>query len=84
MDRFVEGLRQAAIAVETNKPEEQHYELPPEFFQKVLRDRMKYSACYWPPGVNSLHAAEEALLSLTCDRAQLEDGIERAHYRWQS
>jgi cyclopropane-fatty-acyl-phospholipid synthase len=37
---------------------------------------MKYSSCYWPQGVDSLDEAEEAMLRLTCERAQLEDGME--------
>ncbi|MGD8687268.1 MAG: cyclopropane-fatty-acyl-phospholipid synthase family protein, partial [Syntrophobacterales bacterium] len=37
---------------------------------------MKYSSCYWPQGVDSLDKAEEAMLELTCERAQLEDGME--------
>jgi len=37
---------------------------------------MKYSACYWPPGVRSLDEAETAMLELTCRRAQVEDGME--------
>jgi cyclopropane-fatty-acyl-phospholipid synthase len=37
---------------------------------------MKYSSCYWPPSVKSLDEAEEAMLALTCERAQVEDGME--------
>jgi cyclopropane-fatty-acyl-phospholipid synthase len=52
----------------------QHYELPPEFFQLVLGPRLKYSACYFPPGVDDLAAAEEAMLALAAERAGLADG----------
>ncbi len=61
---------------QTHKANEQHYELPPEFFRLVLGKRMKYSGCYWPPAARSLDEAEEAMLGLTCDRAQIEDGME--------
>jgi len=73
---FVEGLRRAAIAEQVDKPNEQHYELPPEFFRLVLGPRLKYSSCYWPEGVQTLAEAEEAMLDLTCRRAGIEDGME--------
>jgi cyclopropane-fatty-acyl-phospholipid synthase len=74
--RFIQHLRDSPIALEVQKPKEQHYEVPPAFFQKVLGKRMKYSACYWPPGVKNLDEAEEAMLGLTCQRAEIKDGME--------
>jgi cyclopropane-fatty-acyl-phospholipid synthase len=74
--RFIQELRESPIALEVEKPKEQHYEVSPAFFQKVLGKRMKYSACYWPTGVKNLDEAEEAMLELTCERAQVEDGME--------
>jgi cyclopropane-fatty-acyl-phospholipid synthase len=50
--------------------------VPAEFFQLVLGKRQKYSCCLWPPGVNTLDQAEDAMLQLTCERAQLEDGMD--------
>ncbi|MBA3718487.1 MAG: class I SAM-dependent methyltransferase [Actinobacteria bacterium] len=73
---FVESLRRSAIAEEVEKPNEQHYELPAEFFRLVLGPRLKYSSCYWPAGVETLAQAEEAMLELTCRRAGIEDGME--------
>jgi cyclopropane-fatty-acyl-phospholipid synthase len=75
-ERLVETLRQGPVAVAPEKPNEQHYEVPAPFFQHVLGRRMKYSSCYWPSGVKSLDAAEEAMLALTCDRAQVADGMD--------
>ncbi|NIM22735.1 MAG: SAM-dependent methyltransferase, partial [Armatimonadetes bacterium] len=66
LERLIQRMRESPIAVRTEKPKEQHYELPPTFFQRVLGKRMKYSGCYWPPGVKSLDEAEEAMLVLTC------------------
>ena len=74
--RFMEKMKKSPVAILTDKPKEQHYEIPPAFFQYVLGKRMKYSGCYWPPGVNSLDDAEEAMLSLTCEHAELVDGID--------
>jgi len=76
LERLIQEMRESPIAVRTEKPKEQHYEVSPDFFRKVLGERMKYSGCYWPPGVISLDEAEEAMLDLTCDRAQVEDGME--------
>jgi cyclopropane-fatty-acyl-phospholipid synthase len=67
-------LDTSPIAVRTDDPNRQHYEVPTDFFQLVLGKRLKYSCCYWPPGVETLDEAEEAMLRLTCDRAQIKDG----------
>ncbi len=72
---FLNELRASAIADQVEKPNEQHYEVPAEFFQLVLGPRLKYSCCYWPEGVETLAAAEEAMLRLTCERAEIEDGM---------
>jgi len=76
LSAFLSEMRESPIALETHKPNEQHYEVPAEFFDKILGNQMKYSACYWPPGVKSLDEAETAMLELTCGRAQVEDGME--------
>ncbi len=73
-DRYVRMLRESAIAVETSSANEQHYEVPTQFFRLVLGSRLKYSCAYWPAGVTSLDAAEEAMLRLTCERARIRDG----------
>ena len=73
---FVEELRQSPIARVPGKPNEQHYEVPAEFFEIVLGPHMKYSSCLWPDGVETLAGAEEAMLALTCQRARIADGAE--------
>ncbi len=73
---LIEKLRQSPIAIHTQDPNRQHYEVPTEFFQLVLGPWLKYSCCYWPPGVTALQDAEEAMLRLTCRRARLENGME--------
>ncbi|XP_071087384.1 uncharacterized protein [Haliotis cracherodii] len=72
--RFIERLRKSAIAIETDKANEQHYEVPTEFFLASLGSRLKYSGCYWPEGVSTLDQAEDASLGLYCERAKIEDG----------
>lgn len=75
--RFTEllaELRQSPIALQTAAANEQHYEVPTEFYLKSLGAHLKYSSCYWPGGTRDLDAAEAAMLNLSCERAQLEDG----------
>jgi cyclopropane-fatty-acyl-phospholipid synthase len=74
--RFVADLKQSPVAVATREANEQHYELPCEFFEQVLGRHLKYSSCYFSPGVDSLDEAEAEMLRLTCERARLQDGDE--------
>ncbi len=74
VERFVDELRASDIAIATDAANAQHYEVPPDFFARVLGPHMKYSACYWPPGVATLADAERAMLELYAERAQLADG----------
>jgi len=73
---LAETMRGSPLAIETDTANEQHYELPPAFFQKVLGSRLKYSCCYWPAGIASLDDAEVAALESIGSRAQIEDGME--------
>jgi cyclopropane-fatty-acyl-phospholipid synthase len=72
--RFIAKLKASAIAIQTDAANEQHYEVPARFYQLSLGRRLKYSSAYWPEGCASLDDAEEAMLALTCERAQLRDG----------
>jgi cyclopropane-fatty-acyl-phospholipid synthase len=74
-DAFTRQLRASPIAEQVEKANEQHYEVPGEFFRLVLGPRLKYSSCLWPDGVDTLAQAEEAMLALTCERAGVEDGM---------
>jgi cyclopropane-fatty-acyl-phospholipid synthase len=72
--KLLNELRNSPVALQTAAANEQHYEVPTEFYLKSLGRHLKYSSCYWPEGVTQLDAAEEAMLRLTCQRAQLADG----------
>jgi cyclopropane-fatty-acyl-phospholipid synthase len=74
--RRLEELRASPVAIETRAANEQHYEVPPPFFQLCLGKRLKYSACFYPGGNESLDQAEEQMLRLTEQRAELADGID--------
>ena len=74
LNTYIEKLKASPIAVNTSDANEQHYEVPTEFYKYVLGKRMKYSGGYWPSGADTLDASEEAMLKLSCERAQLKDG----------
>ncbi len=73
-ERLQAMFRRGPLAVLTDKANEQHYEVPPEFFMAVLGPHRKYSSAWFPRGSETLGEAEEAALAATCERARLEDG----------
>jgi cyclopropane-fatty-acyl-phospholipid synthase len=70
----IEQLRRSPVAIHTDAANAQHYELPPAFFKLCLGKRLKYSCAYYPRGDETLDQAEEAMLSLYSERAELADG----------
>ncbi|MGB5592041.1 MAG: cyclopropane-fatty-acyl-phospholipid synthase family protein [Gammaproteobacteria bacterium] len=73
---FVQLMNESEIAPLPHLANEQHYEVPAEFFAHVLGGHRKYSACYWPKGVNRLDEAEAQALRITCERAGLADDMD--------
>jgi cyclopropane-fatty-acyl-phospholipid synthase len=73
---FVRELKASPIAIKTAAANEQHYEVPTEFFQLCLGPRLKYSSGYWPREDTTFAESEEAMLALTCERAELADGLD--------
>lgn len=73
--QLLERMTSGPIAELPEKANEQHYELAPEFFGMILGPRRKYSGCLWEPSTETLAQSEEAMLALTCDRAQIRDGM---------
>lgn len=76
LNEFVEELKSLPIAIETDAANEQHYEVPTEYFNLVLGHHRKYSCCLYSHPTTTLKEAEETMLELCCKRAQLEDGQE--------
>jgi len=72
---FVAEMHTLDVAPLPEMANEQHYELPAEFFAEVLGKHRKYSSCYWLPGTDSLDQAEASALAITCERAGIEDGM---------
>ena len=76
LNDFVAMMNASPIALVPDLANEQHYEVPAEFFTQVMGDHLKYSCCYWPDGVTTITEAEAAALAKTCERAGIEDGMQ--------
>jgi cyclopropane-fatty-acyl-phospholipid synthase len=73
-EAYVADLRTRPIAEDTRAANEQHYEVPTEFYRLCLGRRLKYSGCLYPTGTETLDQAEELMLALYVERAQIADG----------
>lgn len=73
-NEFLSDLRASPIAINTQDANAQHYEVPAEFFHLHLGARLKYSCCFYPSGRETLAQAEEHMLALYAQRAELVDG----------
>ena len=74
-DKIISVLSRGVVAEKTHDANKQHYEVPPEFFNYVLGTNLKYS-CSLFDDVDSLDDAEESMLKLYIDRADIKDGHE--------
>jgi cyclopropane-fatty-acyl-phospholipid synthase len=74
LSALIASLKSSPIAVNTADANRQHYEVPTAFYQFCLGSHLKYSCAYWRPGVRDLDTAESEMLTLTCQRAELDDG----------
>ncbi|MDB4474210.1 cyclopropane-fatty-acyl-phospholipid synthase family protein [Opitutaceae bacterium] len=71
---YVADLKSRGIAEQTRAANEQHYEVPTEFYQYCLGPRLKYSGCYYSSGQETLDEAETAMLDLYAERGEFVDG----------
>ena len=76
LNLFVEMMNRSPIALVPDLANEQHYEVPSQFFEQVMGEHLKYSCGFWPEGVSSLTESEEAALQVTVKRAGIEDGMQ--------
>ncbi|MCP1677015.1 cyclopropane-fatty-acyl-phospholipid synthase [Natronocella acetinitrilica] len=74
LHELIASMNASPVAMSTDAANEQHYELPAGFFERVLGAHLKYSCCLYPKGDETLEQAEAAMLAVTCERAGLEDG----------
>lgn len=75
LQEYVDGLKGMPVAEQQEAANEQHYELPNEYFNTVLGDHRKYSSCLYTKSGMSLEEAEVEMLELCCQRAQLKEGF---------
>ena len=74
-NEIISALSKGIVAEKTYDANEQHYEVPPEFFNQVLGVNLKYS-CSLFENINSLDEAEKSMLELYIERAQIKNGYE--------
>ena len=88
--RHVAELKESPLAIATDQANEQHYELPTDFFRKVLGPHMKYSSGYWDTGSTDLQTSEARMLKLSCEREFESTGVLKwrplrgATYSWET
>ena len=75
-EAFIGMMNSSSVAPLPDKANEQHYEVPAEFYRQVLGPHAKYSCAYWDDGVRHLAGAEQRALEITCERARLHDGLD--------
>jgi cyclopropane-fatty-acyl-phospholipid synthase len=73
---FIREMDQSPVALLPELANEQHYEVPAEFFRDVLGPMGKYSCCYWDDDTTTLAAAEKLALQKTCSNADIRDGMD--------
>ncbi|MBX3568505.1 MAG: class I SAM-dependent methyltransferase [Rhizobiaceae bacterium] len=71
---FLREMGSYPVADHADAANEQHYELPPEFFELTLGPRRKYSCCLYKSGSETLDQAEILALEETVAHAGLADG----------
>jgi cyclopropane-fatty-acyl-phospholipid synthase len=76
LQAFLAKLRSGPLAVATDLANQQHYEVPTVFFDRVLGANKKYSCCYYARTDATLEDAEAAMLQLACERAEITDGMD--------
>ena len=67
-------LRKLPLAIATDEANAQHYEVPTAFYQHALGPHLKYSSAWFDSPNQDLGIAEENMLKLSCERAELKDG----------
>ncbi len=71
---FASDMERYPIALCTRAANEQHYELPPAFFELFLGPRRKYSCCLYDIPDLALAQAEARAIDETIEHAALADG----------
>ena len=75
LQALLNSMAASPIALNTDDANEQHYEVPTEFYDLTLGQHKKYSCCFFEANVNNLSTAEDRMLSISCERAEVEDSM---------
>ena len=70
---FIKELQSSPIALSTRQANEQHYEVPPAFFQEIMGPHLKYSCGWFDENTTSLDTAEENMLKLYIERLDIQN-----------
>ncbi|MBL4681958.1 MAG: class I SAM-dependent methyltransferase [Pseudomonadales bacterium] len=76
LQSLINEMNNSALAINTQDANKQHYEVPTEFYERTLGIHKKYSCGYFNTHVTNLSTAEEEMLSISCERAGLVDGMD--------
>lgn len=71
--KFISMMKKSPLAVQTRDANEQHYEVPTEFYLYALGPNLKYSCAYFEEG-DSLEQAEIRMLEKTVAMAKIRPG----------
>jgi cyclopropane-fatty-acyl-phospholipid synthase len=71
---FRRGMDGRPVAEHAAAANQQHYEIPAEFFGHILGPRRKYSCCLYTESDDRLATAEDRALAETAAHADLSDG----------
>ena len=73
--KFINEASAGSIAVNTDDANNQHYEVDSEFFKYCLGKNLKYSCCFWDDNTLDLDTAEDNMLEIYSERAEITDGM---------
>lgn len=71
--KFIQMMKTSPLALKTRDANEQHYEVPTEFYLYALGPNLKYSCAYFEDG-DSLEQAEIKMLERTVAMAKIQSG----------
>lgn len=76
LDNRYQELSEGDIAIHTKDANQQHYEVPTDFYHLVLGKWKKYSSGFWENGANDIDQSEADMLELYIKRAKIENGMD--------
>lgn len=72
---FVDNVKKMDIAIKEEAANQQHYEVSPGVLSAALGPRMKYSACLFKTGKETIAEAEDAMLESYIEKGDFQDGM---------